>query len=110
MNNPYPREPDHDQEPPRAACVGMWHFYESDDLEDRRSAMRLCSTCEVAGCEFRLTSKPVPRTSTFDNCGTSSAAEKHRTRGETLCDPCRIARNERDRQQRAKRKAARDAA
>lgn len=93
MRTPYEAETDTYVEEPRAACVGLWPLFESEDLSDRRAAASLCAGCEVAACEFRRGDTVTPPTSTFANCGTVAGADKHRRRREKPCDPCREAVN-----------------
>jgi hypothetical protein len=108
MNHPYQPQPD-TPEPPRAACVGQWDLFESDEPAALKAAVAICDSCPISHCGYRRVAKAAPVPTRFYNCGTAVAAEKHRRRAEPMCDPCRDARNEANRAYRAKARARKEA-
>lgn len=48
---------------------------------------------------------PSPEPVRLQPCGTAAAARRHRYHGEELCDPCREAENERDRDRKRTQRA-----
>lgn len=107
----------------RAACLGKpphWWFPATPDSTGNGS--HICAGCPVkvecleAGAHEggvwggvseadRRKAAGVRKPSRHAPCGTPAAYERHRYHGETPCDACRLAHNERDRLRRARANA-----
>lgn len=100
---------DHDPDTVREALTVL----DRDELE--RLALALAECVPIDQTKTALlawkASPPAEVIRPLQPCGTTAAAQRHRTRGEELCPPCRDAERTRDRdRKRAQRRQAREAA